>query len=81
MNCKDCKTFYCPEHGFENEKQCKNYTPPTNADRIRDMTDEEMVEFFSGYCPPDINEEGDCEPDLVRCYECWRDWLQNEAEI
>ena len=50
----------------------------TNADRIRAMSDEEMAEWhkqmMEGYCPRQTSE---CPSD---CYECWLDWLKQEAD-
>lgn len=63
----------------------------TNADRIRNMSDEELAEFiqkmkstclvdFMGYT------DKDCEQDRISCKECEAkaptilDWLQSEAE-
>jgi len=48
---------------------------PSNADRIRAMTDEELARFLgvSDACPPSNPE---CEHE---CYLCWLDWLKQEA--
>jgi hypothetical protein len=67
--CEDCRGL-----GFVR-------VPKTNADRIRDMTDEELCEFLSQYKFCDICEEGcdncsyngDCERRLA-------DWLKQPAE-
>lgn len=54
----------------------------TNADKIRQMTDEELVEFLDGYdvvsvfCPSekiDCKGENDCE-------RCWLKWLRSECD-
>lgn len=45
-NCKYCKT----ERGFggkDRQRDCKGYTPMTNADLIRAMTDEELATVFA----------------------------------
>lgn len=59
---------------FEPKKQ-------TNADRIRSMSDEELVEFFlekmdCAACP--ASEDVACEHD--RCLENIKEWLEREAE-
>lgn len=66
---------------------CHDETP-SNADRIRSMTDEELAEMHVGVgCPPGtglnelcLDENGEellCTP--PRCRECWLDWLREEA--
>lgn len=57
-----------------------NDSKQTNADRIRDMSDEELATNMM--CP---NENGlaeiDCDKnDNCNCYECLLKWLQSEAE-
>ena len=32
------------------ERDCENYAPMTNADRIRSMTDEELAEWITNMC-------------------------------
>jgi len=57
--------------------------PPTNADRIRSMTDEELAAFiwrqnwFNRGKPPAVKCY-DCKHDS--CRECWLNWLQSPAE-
>jgi len=62
---------------------------PTNSDRIRAMTDEELAEMHVGVgCPPgtDLNELcfGENGEELLctppRCRECWLEWLRQEAQ-
>ena len=48
----------------------------TNADRIRNMSDEELAIFFSAI---DCCNPKPCEPGMY-CEKCWRDWLGSEAE-
>lgn len=49
----------------------------TNADKIRQMTDEELAEWIlnahNGGCP---NVEKCNE---VTCYACWLDWMKQEV--
>ena len=54
---------------------------PSNADRIRAMTDEELAEKLCkmqryGDCP-DGADGAFCEKD--DCQKCWLDWLKEEA--
>ena len=69
---------YCDFDDCEDKK-------PSNADRIRAMTDEELAEFMNcGACPPgkDVSElchdeDGGSVPDM--CNICWLCWLKEEA--
>lgn len=62
----------------------KNYeTRHTNADRIRNMSDEELAEFlaYNAYCEECYVKKDDscCYPDGT-CKQKHLDWLQSEAE-
>ena len=92
-HCRICHNTSCSNHGknisFLGEGWKCNYIPvPTNADRIRSMSDEELVVFLDGFsgrcldcaedaknksCP--IYKEGHyCRPqDIMK-------WLQKPAE-
>lgn len=53
----------------------KCFEPMTNADRIRQMSDEELARWCNDYnfnCPPVECEENGCE-------KCWLDWLRQEV--
>lgn len=53
--------------------------PQTNADRIRSMTNEELVSVVM--CPDSVTGEGtDCNQ-YHDCKECTLDWLQKESEV
>ena len=62
-------------------------TQPTNADRIRAMSDEELAEFFGMLpcCPTGTDLEELCYP-LESCegtdlqVKCWLKWLKKEAD-
>lgn len=75
----------------DNEPCCRCDSRMTNADRIRNMSDEELAEFihkmeatclvdFMGYA------DKDCEQDKISCNDCQAkaptllEWLQSEAE-
>ena len=54
---------------------------PTNADRIRSMTDEALAEwlwFKAGKCPPFDVYPSQCIP--CEAKDCWLDWLKQEVE-
>lgn len=69
------KAFCDPEH-------CDNIAP-TNADRIRAMTDAELANFLNDIgecdrrCPAKI---GDCIFSDSSCVAAWLDWLKQEAK-
>lgn len=50
--------------------------PKTNADRIRNMTDDELAIFFSDI---DCCNPGRCEPGMY-CEKCWLEWLKSLVE-
>lgn len=56
----------------------------TNGDKIRSMTDEELVAFFllkiggDEVCPVDNFPQDCCK--FIPCCECWKRWLKQEAE-
>ena len=50
----------------------------TNAERIRQMTDEELISFFArDYCPPAQSIGPSCTGKEV-CFQCWRTWLKSD---
>ena len=57
----------------DNEPCCRCDSRQTNADRIRNMSDEELAEFLSVH---DLGLKGNDLPMLTD----WLDWLQSEAE-
>lgn len=69
--------------GCVNVSECKNcYSPPTNADRIRAMSDEELAEFlytsFSCYgCPV----RAECDKTACKgCDELVLEWLKQPVK-
>ena len=57
----------------------------TNADRIRNMSDEELAEFLDIVGEDGISSQVcdipcDCCCEKTECSKCWKDWLQSEAE-
>lgn len=48
----------------------------TNADRIREMTDEELAIFLGDV---DCCNPNHCEPGMY-CEKCWLDWLRSPVE-
>lgn len=75
----------------DNEPCCRCNNTKTNADRIRNMSDEELAEFIQGMkntCFVDFMgyASKDCDDDKISCADCQAkaptilDWLQSEAE-
>lgn len=68
----------------DNEPCCKCDSRQTNADRIRNMSDEELAEL--NLCPHMVNwKKGNYDTcvhpnDKDACKKCMLDWLQSEAE-
>lgn len=59
---------------------CRNASakPKSNADRIRQMTDEELCDFLDGFLCYKI--DGYCRADEVECRDCKMEWLKQEAK-
>ena len=76
----------CKNVDFIEPKDCSNCeqyhskSKPTKADSIRAMSDEQLAEFLknirfkNGGCPTDMSK---CKNNS--CYDCWLDWLRQEA--
>lgn len=63
-------------------EDCRTFVPlPTNADRIRAMTDEKLAWFIINIHPEDCPFDADGDECLSTCCEqCWLDWLRKEAD-
>lgn len=69
----------------DNEHCCRCDSRHTNADRLRNMSDEELAEFLDIVCEDGISSQYadvpcDCCCEKTECSKCWKDWLQSEAE-
>ena len=80
-------TCNCQHNGNsrENGPCCRCDDKRTNADRIRDMSDEELAEFLDIVGEDGISSQYadvpcDCCCEKTECSKCWEDWLQSEAE-
>ena len=83
--CKLCKYENCSMKSKEcigcKQNSVDKYKRMTQGDRIRSMSDEELVEFFlekmdCAACPE--SEDVACEHD--RCLENVKEWIQSEVE-
>jgi len=93
VKCNNCKNLETKDNGFDAyswcekindcphediERDCEDYIPMTNADRIRSMADEELAGFLK-----EVKEDYQwANPDYPDCedYGEWLEWLQSEAE-
>lgn len=68
----------------DNEPCCRCDSRHTNADRIRNMSDEELVELITGLSKECLSGIGECDCSAHKtCTNCnveVRKWLQSEAE-
>lgn len=89
--CKNCKRWTCGAQGTTHGMSipCGNYIPPTNADKIRQMTDEELADFIGGIFTIERDMWGDYDHRTVvtqgprvevRNKEDMLDWLKQEVE-
>lgn len=71
------KWFAEPNLAFE----ILRITKPSNADRIRSMTDEELAEWGlrNAMCPCDAMNAG-CALNDDTCRQAWLNWLKEETE-
>ena len=60
------------------ERDCDYYAPMTNADRIRNMNDEELADFMYAKDIPWCD-DSECPTEML-CKDCFRTWLQSEVE-
>lgn len=83
----DSQTCSCKHNSNsrENEPCCRCDSRQTNADRIRNMSDEELAEFLDIIGEDGISSQYtdvpcDCCCEKTECSKCWKEWLQSEAE-
>ena len=71
--CRNYDCTFCFDMVCIKSKLCDNRIKPTNADRIRAMSDEELADFLYEtevqYIPIDLSVENN-----------WLDWLKQEVE-
>ena len=51
---------------------------PTNADKIRSMSDKELAEYLLSISTAECPFDWDCKAST--CIECWNNWLQQSVE-
>lgn len=74
------KWCVCTDDSFvlDMERDCDYYTPMTNADRIRNMTDEELA--MAIMCPAEFTGSDKVCDFSHDCKDCTLAWLQKESE-
>lgn len=91
MKCNDCNNAnICLDHiEILSLGGCTSGIPDrkviTNADKIREMSDEELAEFLDIVGEDGISSQYtdvpcDCCCEKTECSKCWKEWLQSEAE-
>ena len=80
VKCINCNSYFTKKQVFGYDDAGAIDKPHTRAERIRGMTDKEMVEILKKYlgcnwCP------GFYVNCKCKCDEYWLDWLQEDAEI
>ena len=63
----------------DNEPCCGWDGSHTNADRIRNMSDEELADTLFDSCL-EVMHKDECHADVGMCKKCISEWLQSEAE-
>ena len=90
MKCNDCNNAnICLDHiEILSLGGCTSGIPDrkviTNADKIREMSDEELAEFLDIVGEDGISSQYtdvpcDCCCEKTECSKCWKEWLQSEA--
>jgi len=63
----------------ECRRQIRHAKPMTNADRIRQMTDEELAEYLGTDLDGCVGRKCVID-DNTDCQKCWLDWLKQEVD-
>ena len=82
MKCINCNSYFNYNELYKRRvEQVWKPKPITNADRIRAMTPEELAELFVHLCCPyALGGKVDCNAENKGCYQCWLNWLRQEAK-
>lgn len=87
QNYRTNRTCNCQHNSNSRDSEpcCRCDSRKTNADRIRNMLDEELAEFLDIVGEDGISSQYadvpcDCCCEKTECSKCWKEWLQSEAE-
>lgn len=77
----DAHTCNCQHNSNsrDNEPCCRCDSKHTNADRIRNMSDEELADTLFDSCL-EVMHKDECHADFGMCKKCISEWLQSEVE-
>ena len=87
MKCINCNSYFNFDELYKRRiGEVLEPKSPTNSDRLRAMSDEELAEWlatvpmsYEDVCPNPIPKE--CNGgDRETCIQCWLDWLRQEAQ-
>lgn len=80
-----CKKYY-DSYDDSKAEECESYEPKTNADKIRNMTDEELADFIQRVQIGDFSNLDygktfcDMCNDKYQCEDCLKLWLKQHVE-
>ena len=80
FECESCENENCTGKWLKSTVyKCSGYKhKQTNADRIRAGSNEHIAGVVCTGCPPGVETGKQCTGDGA-CYDCWLDWLKQEA--
>ena len=81
IKCEDSCNCQHNSNSRENEPCCRCDSRQTNADRIRNMSDEELADTLFNSCLEFMHiDECHYADNVGMCKKCISEWLQSEAE-
>lgn len=72
--------YYDPEMGFVLYPDIPEEKHMTNADNLHLMPIDDLAALCASPCPPDQTCGRNTVAPLPECVECWRRWLESEAD-
>ena len=81
MDCRGCRYYHNIADNHCLVCDGSGYTRPSNADRLRSMSDEEFATAICKHdgCPFRKTEDNECLKHHYDCKACWIDWLKQEV--
>lgn len=88
MICRDCDYAGRPTYDFPCSRcdmtkgspfcMWEHEEAPTNADKIRNMSDDELAKYLLSISTAECPFDWDCKTST--CLECWNNWLKQSVE-
>lgn len=79
VKCINCNSYFkLSDFGLKSNDQARQGL--TNADRTRKMDNEALADLCASPCPPNQPCGRNMVGPLPECRECWKQWLESEAE-